>query len=131
MRQTEYWRALLGVMILLLVLVFPQGIVGASRQWRKAEASHERALDPRAAQIVRRRPRRRRRQLHVEQGEFLALIGPNGAGNSTCFNMINGQLAPDGGDILAKAGASPGCRRARSGGSASAAPSRSPPPSAR
>jgi branched-chain amino acid transport system permease protein len=28
MRQTEYWRALLGVVILALVLVFPGGIVG-------------------------------------------------------------------------------------------------------
>ena len=30
MRQTEYWRALLGVIILLLVLVFPGGIAGAA-----------------------------------------------------------------------------------------------------
>jgi branched-chain amino acid transport system permease protein len=29
MRQTEYWRALLGVIILMLVLVFPGGILGA------------------------------------------------------------------------------------------------------
>jgi branched-chain amino acid transport system permease protein len=29
MRQTEYWRALLGAIILLLVLVFPRGIVGS------------------------------------------------------------------------------------------------------
>jgi branched-chain amino acid transport system permease protein len=29
MRQTEYWRALLGGIILILVLAFPQGIVGA------------------------------------------------------------------------------------------------------
>ncbi len=29
MRQTEYWRALLGVIILILVLVFPGGIIGA------------------------------------------------------------------------------------------------------
>jgi len=37
MRQTEYWRALLGVIILLLVLAFPQGIVGAFESvWRKA-----------------------------------------------------------------------------------------------
>jgi branched-chain amino acid transport system permease protein len=37
MRQTEYWRALLGVIILLLVLAFPQGIVGAfSSLWRKS-----------------------------------------------------------------------------------------------
>jgi ABC-type branched-subunit amino acid transport system permease subunit len=28
MRSTEYWRALLGAIILLLVLVFPSGIVG-------------------------------------------------------------------------------------------------------
>ena len=28
MRSTEYWRALLGGVILLLVLVFPSGIVG-------------------------------------------------------------------------------------------------------
>ena len=32
MRQTEYWRALLGGIILLLVLAFPQGIVGAVAQ---------------------------------------------------------------------------------------------------
>jgi branched-chain amino acid transport system permease protein len=30
MRQTEYWRALLGLIILLLVLAFPQGIAGAA-----------------------------------------------------------------------------------------------------
>jgi branched-chain amino acid transport system permease protein len=29
MRQTEYWRALVGVIILALVLVFPGGIIGA------------------------------------------------------------------------------------------------------
>ena len=38
MRQTEYWRALLGAIILLLVLVFPGGIVGAlarlTARWR-------------------------------------------------------------------------------------------------
>jgi branched-chain amino acid transport system permease protein len=32
MRQTEYWRALLGAIILLLVLVFPSGIVGGFAQ---------------------------------------------------------------------------------------------------
>jgi ABC-type branched-subunit amino acid transport system permease subunit len=36
MRQTEYWRALLGVIILVLVLAFPQGIAGAfAALWRK------------------------------------------------------------------------------------------------
>ena len=40
MRQTEYWRALLGLIILLLVMVFPAGIVGGIinllRPWRTA-----------------------------------------------------------------------------------------------
>jgi branched-chain amino acid transport system permease protein len=32
-RSTDYWRALLGGIVLLLVLVFPQGIAGFARQW--------------------------------------------------------------------------------------------------
>lgn len=35
MRQTEYWRALLGGVILLLVLVFPSGLVGAMAKLRR------------------------------------------------------------------------------------------------
>jgi branched-chain amino acid transport system ATP-binding protein len=35
----------------------------------------------------------------LNAGELLAMIGPNGAGKSTTFNMVNGQLAPDGGSI--------------------------------
>jgi len=35
----------------------------------------------------------------VEPAEMLALIGPNGAGKSACFNMLNGQLRPDGGGV--------------------------------
>jgi branched-chain amino acid transport system permease protein len=39
MRQTEYWRALLGAIILLLVLAFPGGIVGAvsriAARWKR------------------------------------------------------------------------------------------------
>jgi branched-chain amino acid transport system permease protein len=31
-RNTDYWRALLGGIILVLVLVFPQGIAGFVRQ---------------------------------------------------------------------------------------------------
>jgi branched-chain amino acid transport system ATP-binding protein len=32
-------------------------------------------------------------------GQLLALIGPIGAGKTTCFNMVNGQLRPDSGSI--------------------------------
>ena len=36
----------------------------------------------------------------VEAGKLLAIIGPNGAGKSTIFNMIGGQLEPDGGRVM-------------------------------
>lgn len=35
----------------------------------------------------------------LEAGEMLAIIGPNGAGKSTTFNMVGGQLRPDGGTV--------------------------------
>lgn len=37
--------------------------------------------------------------LSVEKGEIVAVIGPNGAGKTTLFNMITGQIRPDGGSI--------------------------------
>ena len=36
----------------------------------------------------------------VDAGELVALIGPNGAGKSTTFNMVGGQLRPDGGEVI-------------------------------
>ncbi|RLB39270.1 MAG: ABC transporter ATP-binding protein [Deltaproteobacteria bacterium] len=38
--------------------------------------------------------------LHVDKGQIAAVIGPNGAGKTTLFNLITGQLSPDGGKIL-------------------------------
>ena len=35
----------------------------------------------------------------LQAGEILALIGPNDAGKSTCFDMLNGQNVPDSGRI--------------------------------
>jgi branched-chain amino acid transport system ATP-binding protein len=39
-------------------------------------------------------------KLIVEPGERRLIIGPNGAGKTTLFNLITGELAPDGGSIL-------------------------------
>ena len=43
-----------------------------------------------------------RANLVVERGEIVAVIGPNGAGKTTLFNLITGQLKPDGGRIVFK-----------------------------
>jgi branched-chain amino acid transport system ATP-binding protein len=37
--------------------------------------------------------------LLVEPGERRLIIGPNGAGKTTLFNLITGEIAPDGGTI--------------------------------
>ena len=102
-RRTEFWRAVMGGVILAIVLLFPQGLVGGLK-----------ALDAALARGARMTAVLQVEGLHksfggvqavadvsfaVDAGELLALIGPNGAGKSTCFNMLNGQLAPDGGIV--------------------------------
>src|SRR5690606_31760570 len=42
-RATEYWRALLGGVILLLVLLFPQGISGFAQMWQARTAIKNKA----------------------------------------------------------------------------------------
>ncbi len=37
--------------------------------------------------------------LSVEEGKITALIGPNGSGKTTFFNLLTGVYPPDGGDI--------------------------------
>ena len=39
---------------------------------------------------------------HVEEGEVLGLMGPNGSGKTTVFNLIMGDFPPDSGKILFK-----------------------------
>ena len=38
--------------------------------------------------------------LHVQEGEFVSILGPSGSGKSTLFHLIGGILTPDEGMIL-------------------------------
>jgi branched-chain amino acid transport system ATP-binding protein len=40
--------------------------------------------------------------LSVNTGEVVAVIGPNGAGKTTLFNLVSGQIRPDGGSVRFK-----------------------------
>lgn len=38
--------------------------------------------------------------IHVDEGQFVAIVGPNGAGKTTLFRTISGQIKPTRGRIL-------------------------------
>ena len=38
--------------------------------------------------------------LTVEKGEFVTIVGSSGCGKTTALKLVNGLLAPDGGEIL-------------------------------
>jgi len=38
--------------------------------------------------------------LHIRKGDFITIIGSNGAGKTTILNLTSGTLAPEEGDIF-------------------------------
>lgn len=38
--------------------------------------------------------------LHIKKGEFVSVLGENGCGKSTLFNIIRGSLTQEGGDVI-------------------------------
>jgi lipopolysaccharide export system ATP-binding protein len=47
----------------------------------------------------RKRPVIRDVSLHLDRGEVVALLGPNGSGKTTCFYSIAGLVTPEGGQV--------------------------------
>jgi len=62
--------------------------------------------------------------LHVDEGEIVSVIGPNGAGRRPLFNLITGVYRPDEGEVLLEGATSSGSRRTRSRSSGRAQRSR-------
>lgn len=48
----------------------------------------------------KRRPVIRDVSIHLNRGEVVALLGPNGCGKTTCFYSIAGLVSPEGGQVL-------------------------------
>lgn len=48
----------------------------------------------------KRRPVIRDVSMHLNRGEVVALLGPNGSGKTTCFYTIAGLVMPEGGEVM-------------------------------
>lgn len=48
----------------------------------------------------KRRPVIRDVSMHLNRGEVVALLGPNGSGKTTCFYAIAGLVSPEGGQVI-------------------------------
>ncbi len=48
----------------------------------------------------RKRPVIRDVSMHLDRGEVVALLGPNGSGKTTCFYAVAGLVSPEGGQVF-------------------------------
>ena len=125
-KHLEYWEVFVGAAFVLIVLFFPEGIVGTLRRFTRARPAllHEPGAAPAAAPgpapaagpegdgVVLESHGLTREfgglvavndvDFRVRRGELRAVIGPNGAGKTTFFNMLTGVLPPSRGRILFK-----------------------------
>jgi ABC-type branched-subunit amino acid transport system ATPase component len=127
-KHLEYWEVFVGGAFVLIVLFFPEGIVGTAlrlvrRRRPAATAADETpppAVEPVAAAsapVDGGEPLLRTEQLTkafggltavnrvdfaIHRGELRAVIGPNGAGKTTFFNVLTGVLPPSSGRIVFK-----------------------------
>jgi branched-chain amino acid transport system ATP-binding protein len=128
-KHLEYWEVFVGGAFVLIVLFFPEGIVGTALrlvQQRRATTSADEEPAPSTVEpVAAPRPQPadgdepllqtvgltkafggltavNRVNFTVRRGELRAVIGPNGAGKTTFFNVLTGVLAPSEGHIFFK-----------------------------
>ena len=114
--NTEYWQLLLGTVIVLLVLLLPTGIVGVISAIGRQAAGRRRSRDVILLKTVNLNKKFGNTvagedvNFVVNKGEFLSLVGSNGAGKTSLVNLISAHLQPDSGQILFEDATSPRCR---------------------
>lgn len=119
---------LFGVVMVAVIVFLPSGIVpSVQRMLRTRRERHQGRMDQTVDTRVTERPgephrppltgrtllelrdvRKRFGGVHavdglafsVQEGSITALIGPNGSGKTTAFNLIHGMLRPDAGEIV-------------------------------
>ena len=126
-KYLDYWEVFVGGAFVLIVLFFPDGIVGTLRRFRArrvlgplgdAEAgvaepepiAHARAAGGDGRLLESRGLTKifgglvavNSVDFAVRRGELRAVIGPNGAGKTTFFNLLTGVLPPTRGRVLFK-----------------------------
>ena len=120
-------KGLTGVVLIVVILIMPDGVLGQALKWWAKRRSHVDAKQPRSASVAELptseptalRPREgkvllraidvrksfhgvqalRGASLEVRRGEILGLLGPNGSGKSTFINVASGHYSVTSGSI--------------------------------
>ncbi len=111
----NHFAIVLGVVFIVIVYFLPGGVAGLYDRWRSGAirlpvATLRGHAAPGSTMLELVDLRKAFGGLvavndigfHVETGEILGLIGPNGSGKTTALNLISGALKPDSGAILYK-----------------------------
>jgi ABC-type multidrug transport system fused ATPase/permease subunit len=106
-KYTEYWSFSIGVVVLVVVLLFPRGLLGIKWPWGRKSTTEKRRRKLPAILEIKDLDKHfggihvtNHVNITVERGEMSAIIGPNGAGKTTFFNLITGSIPSDNGRVV-------------------------------
>ena len=111
MSITQYWRFVMGAVLVLLVCLCRRAFRAPSRLLvnRRRGAMRCKPLagadasplfrDDQRLEDLRRLQGAHDVSFHVNDGEFVSIVGPNGAGKTTLVNVVTGLLRPSTGEV--------------------------------